>query len=67
MHCTVSCWILGEYGDRGRVSNRGEGLNLIKAQYIQTWSTKAKPPWIINVHIILKNEGQVGKINLFWG
>jgi hypothetical protein len=24
MHCTVSCWTLGEHGDREQVSNGGE-------------------------------------------
>jgi hypothetical protein len=43
MHCTVSCWTLGEYCDREYVINRGKGINLIKAQYIQIWSTKLNP------------------------
>jgi hypothetical protein len=52
-----------ECGDRERVSNGG--VNLIKAWCIQAWSTKANPPWTINIHF--KNEGQEGKIVLFWG
>jgi hypothetical protein len=43
IHCTVSYWILGEHGDREWVSNGEEEVDLIKAQYLQTWSTKAKP------------------------
>jgi hypothetical protein len=48
--CTVTGWILVEYGDIERVSNGGE-LNLIKAQYIKAWSTKVKIPWTINTHL----------------
>jgi hypothetical protein len=43
VHCTASCWILGENVDRKWLNNVGERVNLIKAQYIHTW--KAKPPW----------------------
>jgi hypothetical protein len=32
VYCAVYYWILGEYGDTERVSNKG--ANLIKAQYI---------------------------------
>jgi hypothetical protein len=29
---------------------------------------RAKTPWTINIHLVfLKNEGQEGKTNLFWG
>jgi hypothetical protein len=52
--CTVSCWILGEYGDRERVSN--VGLIWLKAQYIQSWSAKATPPWTINIHFKKKKK-----------
>jgi hypothetical protein len=41
-------------------------INLIKEQNIQAWSTKAKPPWTIHIHL-KKNEGQEGKIRLFRG
>jgi hypothetical protein len=60
MHHTVSCWILGEHGDREWVSNTGEMVNLIKAWSIQNWSTKTKLPWAINA-LNLKNEGQERK------
>jgi hypothetical protein len=65
MCCTVSCWILRDHGNREWISNFEEEVNLIKAQYTQTWSNNLKPPWTINIHLILKNEGQEGKINLF--
>jgi hypothetical protein len=29
-----------------------------KAQYIQTWSTKVKPPWTINIHLIKIMKGR---------
>jgi hypothetical protein len=42
--------------------------NLIKAQYIQAWSTKAKPPWAINRYSKKKkNEDQGDEIGLFQG
>jgi hypothetical protein len=33
IYCAISCWILGDYCDRGRVSD--EVINLVKAQYLQ--------------------------------
>jgi hypothetical protein len=42
MHCTVNCWLQGEHGDKEWINNRGEGVNLIKTWYIQTWKTKVK-------------------------
>jgi hypothetical protein len=43
MYSKISYWILGDPGDREWVSNGREGVNFIKAWYIQTWSTKTKP------------------------
>jgi hypothetical protein len=63
MYCTVSCWTLGEHGDRERVSNGG--ANLIKAWYIQAWSITAKPPWTINIHF--KKVNRRGKQMSFPG
>jgi hypothetical protein len=66
MHCTVGYWILGEHGDREWVSDGGEEINLINAWYIQTWSTKSKPPWTVNIHLKKKNPWRAGrKIGLF--
>jgi hypothetical protein len=42
-HYTVNYWLLRLHGDREWVSNGGKGVNLIKAGYIQTGSTKATP------------------------
>jgi hypothetical protein len=33
-------------------------LNSDKARYTQMGSTKANSPWTINIHLILKTEGQ---------
>jgi hypothetical protein len=48
------------------VSNGGEGINLIKEQYIQARSTKVKIPldYQYTLNFFLKNEGQEWKINL---
>jgi hypothetical protein len=59
MHFIVNRWILGEHADREWVSNGG-GVDLIKAQYIPTWSTKVKPPWTINIFLINKMKGRRG-------
>jgi hypothetical protein len=64
----VSCWIIGEWGNRGRISNGG--VKLINYYiyiyiYICVWNTKTKHPWTINM--CLKTEGQEGKTGLFWG
>jgi hypothetical protein len=58
---TVSCWILGEHGNRERVSN-GEA-NLIKAQYTGLKCQDKTP--LDYQYTVFKNEGQGGKAGLF--
>jgi hypothetical protein len=49
---------------------RGGG-QFIKARYVQSCSTKAKPPWTINIHLIIKKKRRTDrrkkKTDLFWG
>jgi hypothetical protein len=33
IYCAISCWMLGDYSDRERLSN--EMINLMTAQYLQ--------------------------------
>jgi hypothetical protein len=63
MHCTVSCWILGEYGDREWVSN-GE---LIWLKHEVYRSEVLRRTHLDYQYTVLKNEGQEGKRDLFWG
>jgi hypothetical protein len=44
VHCTVSYWTLGEYGDREWVSNGGERVNLIKAKKNTDLKFQDNPP-----------------------
>jgi hypothetical protein len=52
---TGNCWIIGEHGDRERISDGG--VDLIKAQYIHVWNVKAKTSWLINIHLKMKYSG----------
>jgi hypothetical protein len=65
--CIAALFGIAKIRSRPRAQQLMSKEYVIKAQYIQNQSTKEKPPWTFDTHLIFKNEGQEGKINLFQG
>jgi hypothetical protein len=67
MHCTVSCWILVEPGDREWVSNGGEGLIWEKHDVYRPEVPRQNPLELLVYTYFFLNEWQEGKRKLFQG